>query len=183
MLNLPNILTLSRMLLLPVIVWLFFMEAQWGVRAVWWALGLYAFASITDFFDGYLARKLNRVSEFGTFLDPISDKIFVGSLLVLLVGFDRLDGVWVVPVLLIFFREFLVSGLREFLGPKNVQMPVTNLAKYKTALQMLSLGFLIVGGHVDYTLEIGRIMLCAAAGLTLITGWGYLKAGLPHMKN
>lgn len=183
MFTLPNILTLSRMALLPVMVWLFFMETSLGAVAAWWCLGLYVLASVTDFFDGYLARKLNQVSEFGTFLDPISDKIFVGTVLVLLVGFDRLDGVWVIPVLLIFLREFLVSGLREFLGPKNIKMPVTNLAKWKTTAQMIALGFLIVGGYVPYAMEVGHILICVAAYLTLHTGFGYVKTGLSHMKN
>lgn len=183
MLTIPNILTLARMLLLPVMVWLFFMEAQWGAIAAYWCLGLYALASLTDFFDGYLARKLNQISELGTFLDPISDKIFVGTVLVLLVGFDRLDGIWMVPVVLIFLREFLVSGLREFLGPKNVKMPVTKLAKWKTATQMVALGFLIVGGYVPYALETGYTLISIAAFLTLQTGWSYLIVGLSHMKN
>jgi len=180
MLNLPNILTLSRMVLLPIIVGLFFVG---GVQALWWALVLYIVASLTDFIDGWVARTFDMVSEFGTFLDPISDKIFVGTLLVVLVGFGPLSGLWIVPVLLIFMREFLVSGLREFLGPKNVKMPVTNLAKYKTALQMLSLGFLIIGDYVPYAMEIGRGMLCVATALTLVTGWSYLKMGMGYMKN
>jgi len=180
--TIPNILTMGRLFLLPLIIGCFFLEAEFGAMATWACFGLYVISSATDFFDGTLARKLNQISAFGTFLDPIADKIFVGTLLILLVAFERLDGLWLLPVLIIFFREFLISGLREFLGPHDVQMPVTNLAKWKTTLQMLSLGFLILGPALDsglpYILEIGQYSLLIAAILTVATGWGYMKAGM-----
>ncbi len=182
MLNLPNTLTITRILLLPPMFACMFTESQFGPSAVWVCFALYAIAAITDFFDGWVARKLNQITPLGTFLDPISDKIFVGCLLVLLVGFGRLDGLWMIPVLLILFREFLVSGMREFLGPHDVKLPVTNLAKWKTTFQMVSLGFLILAPALPYVLEIGRLSLTIAAILTLITGWGYIKAGLEVMK-
>ena len=182
MLNLPNILTITRIILLPFMFACFFLEAQFGPMAAWVCFILYVIASVTDFFDGWVARKFNQITPFGTFLDPISDKIFVGCLLVLLVGFGRLEGAWMIPALLILFREFLISGLREFLGPHDVKMPVTNLAKWKTTLQMLSLGFLVLAPALPYVLEIGRWSLLGAAALTLITGWGYMKAGLEVMK-
>ena len=182
MLNLPNILTIARILLLPFMMVCFFLEPVYGAPASWICLGLYAIAAVTDFLDGWVARKFNKVSPFGTFLDPISDKIFVGCLLVLLVGFGRLDGLWMIPVLLILFREFLISGLREFLGPQNVKLPVTKLAKWKTTLQMLSLGFLVIAPALPYALAIGQWSLAAAAILTLITGWGYVKVGLEVIK-
>lgn len=181
MLNLPNILTIARILLLPFMFACFVLEAQFGAVAAWWCFGLYVIAAVTDFFDGWVARKFNKVSAFGTFLDPISDKIFVACLLVLLVGFGRLEGLWMIPVLLILFREFMISGLREFLGPHDVKMPVTNLAKWKTTLQMLSLGFLILAPVLPYVQAIGQWSLLIAAVLTLITGWGYMKAGLGFM--
>ena len=180
--TIPNILTMARLFILPLIIACFFLEADIGPLATWTCFALYVVASLTDFLDGWLARKLNQISAFGTFLDPISDKIFVGTLLVLLVAFDRLDGLWIIPVLLIFFREFLISGLREFLGPYDVKMPVTKLAKWKTTLQMLSLGFLILGPALPYTLIIGQWSLLLAAILTLITGWGYMKAGMDVMR-
>ena len=176
--TLPNILTMMRMLLLPLVICCFYLEADIGPVATWACFGVYVIASITDFFDGWVARKLNQISAFGTFLDPISDKIFVATLLILLVAFGRLEGLWILPVILIFFREFLISGLREFLGPHDVKMPVTNLAKWKTTVQMLSLGFLILGPAVPYTLAVGQWSLLLAAILTLITGWGYMKAGM-----
>ena len=180
--TLPNILTMGRLFLLPFIVALFFLETDFGPLATWAIFGLYVVASLTDFLDGWAARKFNQVSRFGTFLDPIADKIYVGSLLILLVAFGRLEGLWLIAVLLIFFREFMISGLREFLGPQDVQMPVTNLAKWKTSLQMLSLGFLILGPALPYMLEIGQWSLLAAAILTLITGWGYMKTGMDFIR-
>jgi cardiolipin synthase len=180
--SLPNLLTLSRILILPVIIGLFFIPESW---AAWTALGFYTYACVTDFLDGYLARSLKTVSALGTFLDPISDKIFVTSLIVVLVGFDRLEGLWIIPAIIILIREFLVAGLREFLGPQNVQLPVSKLAKWKTTLQMIAMGFLVVGHDGDVvlpnTLFYGQIGLTIAAALTVITGWQYLRAGLKHI--
>lgn len=181
--NLPNALTILRIVLIVPMTILFFLESAWGTMAVWLNLGLYIVAALTDFFDGWLARKYRVVSPLGTFLDPISDKILVGCLLVLLVAFGRLEGLWLLAVLVIMTREFLVSGLREYLGPYNVKMPVTKLAKWKTAVQMLALGFLVASPlSPALLLGTGQIALCIAALLTALTGWGYLKAGLAHMK-
>jgi len=179
--NIPNYLTYLRILLIPIVIGLLFIPESW---AAWTALGFYTIASITDFLDGYLARKWKVESAVGMFLDPISDKIFIASLLVALVGFDRVDGIWMIPVIVILMREFLVSGMREFLGPLNVQLPVSQLAKWKTTIQMIALGFLVMGDYGDvvlpYTLEIGQWGLTIAAILTVITGWDYLKAGFKH---
>lgn len=182
--NLPNILTFFRIAILPVIIGLFFIPEAW---AAWAALALYIIAGVTDFLDGYLARSMKTVSAFGTFLDPISDKIFVASLLITLAGFDRLEGLWIIPAIIILIREFLVAGLREFLGPQNIQLPVSKLAKWKTTVQMIALGFLVVGDYGDIilpnTLTYGHWGLAIAAILTVITGWGYLKAGLKHIQS
>jgi cardiolipin synthase len=177
MLSIPNLLTLARLALLPLIMIAFFMEFETGPLATWICFVLYVIAAITDFLDGYLARKLNQITPFGTFLDPISDKIFVCALLVLLVGFGRLDGIWMVPVILILTREFLVSGLREFLGPKDIKIPVTQLAKWKTTIQMVALGLLILGPAVPFLLVVGQCALLIACSLTLSTGYSYIKAG------
>lgn len=179
--NLANILTFSRLLLLPVIIALFYLEASWGAAAAWLCFLVFIVSAVTDFFDGYVARKYNQITPFGTFLDPISDKIFVSTLLLLLVAFERITGLWILLVILIFAREFLVSGLREYLGPKNIQMPVSVLAKWKTTVQMLATGFLILGPYAPFTLEIGLILLFAATILTLVTGVQYLKVGLKHI--
>lgn len=180
--DLPNILTLSRMAMLPIIIGLFYIPGAW---AAWTALVIYTAACITDFLDGYLARTMKTESQLGKFLDPISDKIFIGSLLLTFAAFDRLEGVWLIPAIVILMREFLVSGLREFLGPQNVQIPVSKLAKWKTTVQMVTMGFLLMGDYGDvvvpYTLEIGQWGLAAAALLTVITGWGYLKTGVKHI--
>ncbi len=180
--NIANILTIARLLLLPVIIALFFVEASWGGVAAWLSLIVYAAAAGTDFFDGYIARKLNQISDFGTFLDPISDKIFVSSIMILLVAFGRIEGLWLILVIVIFAREFMVSGLREFLGPKGIKVPVSKLAKYKTATQMLSLGFLIIGEYAPYALELGLVLLSLATILTLVTGVSYMVIGFKHMK-
>lgn len=180
--NVPNALTMLRIVLIVPMTALFFLEASWGLMAVWLNLGLYIVAAVSDFLDGWIARKWKIVSPFGTFLDPISDKILVGCLFVLLAAFGRLEGLWLIAVLVIMTREFLVSGLREYLGPKNVKMPVTNLAKWKTAVQMLALGFLIAAPLAPLVLMAGQVLLLLAAILTVITGWGYLKAGLAHMR-
>jgi cardiolipin synthase len=180
--NLPNILTLSRMVMLPVLIGLFFVP---GAVAAWTALGLYIVSAVTDFLDGYLARSMNATSALGRFLDPISDKIFVAALLVALVAFDRLPDLWIIPAIVILSREFMVSGLREYLGPYNIQIPVSRLAKWKTAIQMTALGFLVIGNYGDVlvpgTLAIGQWGLAASALITLYTGWSYLKAGILHI--
>ena len=180
--NVPNILTLGRILILPIIIALFFMD---GALAAWIALTLYILACITDYLDGYIARRYEIVSAFGTFLDPIADKIFIASLLIALAGFGRLEGLWLVPAIIILMREILISGMREFLGPKNIQLPVSKLAKWKTTVQMIALGFLVVGNYGDvlipHTLFIGQILLAFAALLTVVTGWRYVTEGMKHV--
>lgn len=180
--QLPNILTISRIVLLPVLIALFFFP---GAGFAWTALAIYIFCAVTDFFDGWLARKYQVTSGFGTFLDPISDKIFVAALLLCLAVFDRLDGLWMIPAIVILSREFMISGLREYLGPLNITVPVSKLAKWKTGFQMTALGFLVIGDYGDavlpHTLLIGQILLAIAAIITLITGWNYLKTGFKHI--
>tara|TARA_B110000438_G_scaffold277384_1_gene299969 strand:+ start:7161 stop:7658 length:498 start_codon:yes stop_codon:yes gene_type:complete len=148
-------------------------------------VGLFTIACITDFFDGYLARRSNQVSSFGRFLDPIADKLLIAALLLMLVGFERMT-VWTYPAaVIILMRELSVSGLREFLAQAQVSVPVTSLAKWKTTLQMITLGFLIVGKDAPNWIPaqmIGEIGLWLAAVLTLITGYDYFKAGLKHMR-
>lgn len=178
--NLANILTIARLLLLPIIIALFYVQTGW---ATWLCLLLYITAAITDFLDGYIARKLNQISAFGTFLDPISDKIFVSTLLILLVAFGQIYGSWIILVILIFAREFLISGLREFLGGREVKVPVTKMAKLKTATQMLSLGFLILSFHAPYTQDIGLIFLLLATILTILTGGIYMFHAAKFLKN
>ena len=162
------------------IILLFYIPFEW---AAWVCLALYAIGAITDFVDGWIARKFNQVTPFGTFLDPISDKVFVVTMLLMLVSVDRIDGIGVVAVVIILTREFMVSGMREFLGPKNIKLPVTKLAKWKTTIQMVATGILVVGPFLPFGTLIGQTGLLCAATLTVITGWTYLKTGFAHMKD
>lgn len=182
--NLPNILTFSRILAIPLLIGLLlFVNDPLGS---WLAFIAYTFACITDFFDGYLARAWHLQSAFGRFLDPIADKLLVASVLLVLVGIDRFSGLTVLPAAVILCREILVSGLREFLAEVRVSVPVTALAKWKTTIQMVALGFLLVGpSGPDFgpltTTEVGIWGLWGAAILTLVTGYDYLRAGLKHI--
>ncbi len=182
--SLPNLLTLSRILAVPLLVAL-----MWG-RAPWeWllAFALYCVAGLTDYLDGYLARAQGTVSKLGQFLDPIADKIMVAAVIVMLIHSGTIAGLAVVAALIILLREIFVSGLREFLAGLQVSVPVSQLAKWKTAAQMVSLGALVLDGATSLfwpalpALEIGMACLWVAAGLTLITGYDYLRAGMKHM--
>jgi cardiolipin synthase (CMP-forming) len=178
---LPNLLTLSRIAAIPLLAILLYFD---GPTWRWIALGLYSAACITDFFDGYLARSWRQVSDLGRFLDPIADKLLVAAVILVLVAERRLTGWTVLPALVILCREILVSGLREYLAGLHVGVPVSQLAKWKTVLQMLALGFLILGdgGLPSWPVTlIGEAGLWVAAALTLVTGYDYLKAGLRHM--
>jgi CDP-diacylglycerol--glycerol-3-phosphate 3-phosphatidyltransferase/cardiolipin synthase len=181
--SLPNLLTLSRILAVPGLVWLMWSRNPWEWLA---AFGLYTLAAVTDYFDGYLARAWGTVSKIGQFLDPIADKIMVAAVIVMLVDAQVLHGWSVIAGLIILLREIFVSGLREYLATLAVSMPVSRLAKWKTAAQLIALGALILVG-VEPLLpwlpatEIGLVTLWFAAILTLITGYDYLRTGLRHM--
>ena len=179
--TLPNLLTLSRILVIPVFVAAFYLPEP---LTSWLTFGIFVVAGITDFFDGYLARNLNQVSDLGRFLDPIADKLLVAAALLMLVAFDRIAGWAVLPAMIILCREILVSGLREFLAEVKVSVPVSRLAKWKTGVQIVALCFLLLGGVVDKVLPaglIGEFGLWIAAILTLYTGYDYMRIGLRHM--
>ncbi len=179
--SLPNLLTLSRIFVIPVLVAMFFVQ---GDMARWIACALFVAAAVTDYFDGHFARRLSQISAFGRFLDPIADKLLVSAVILMLVAKDGINGLVVLPALIILCREVLVSGLREFLAGLNVGLPVSRLAKWKTMLQMVALGFLIVGDTGPDAVPvqmIGEIGLWVAALLTLVTGYDYLRVGLGHM--
>ena len=186
MLSLPNILTLSRIVTVPLLVALLWYPG-W---ALGYALGfaLYCLMGITDYFDGYLARAQGTVSKLGQFLDPIADKIMIAAVILMLVGTRHepasITGLHLVPALVILLREIAVSGLREFLAELRVSLPVSHLAKYKTTFQIVALGALILAGAVPqlgWVKDVGLVSLWAAAVLTLVTGWDYLRVGLKHM--
>lgn len=196
MLTLPNLLTLSRIVTVPLLLGLLWWprwEFGYGL-----AFAVYCLMGITDYFDGYLARAQGAVSKLGVFLDPIADKIMVAAVILVLTAQGVLTGPYVgdlhvVAGLVILIREIAVSGLREFLGGLQVSMPVSRLAKWKTTFQFISLGALILGKALPgFTMEIGTInanvphtvgltTLWAAAVLTVATGWDYLRVGLRHM--
>jgi CDP-diacylglycerol--glycerol-3-phosphate 3-phosphatidyltransferase/cardiolipin synthase len=154
------------------------------------AFVLYCLMGITDYFDGYLARAKGTVSRLGVFLDPIADKIMVAAVIVMLIftrgaaGEPVIHGIHVIAALIILLREIAVSGLREFLAGLQVSIPVSKLAKWKTTFQLVSLGGLILGGALSnwsWVHDLAIVSLWAAAILTLITGWDYLRAGIKHM--
>ena len=188
MLSLPNILTLSRIFAVPILAALLWHPGWFGYVL---AFLLYCIAGITDYFDGYLARAQGTVSKLGIFLDPIADKIMVAAVIVMLVSTEQVIGGhlviagWhVVAALVILLREIAVSGLREFLAQLSVSVPVSRLAKWKTTFQMVALGALILAGGVPqwpWLHSLGLVCLWLAAGLTLVTGWDYLRVGLKHM--
>jgi CDP-diacylglycerol--glycerol-3-phosphate 3-phosphatidyltransferase/cardiolipin synthase len=196
MLNLPNILTLSRIVTVPLLAGLLW----WPDWTFGYGLGfaVYCLMGVTDYFDGYLARAQGAVSRLGVFLDPIADKIMIAAVILVLSAQGVLRGPYVgdmhvIAGLVILIREIAVSGLREFLGGLRVSMPVSQLAKWKTAFQMISLGALILGnalpgwvvtlGGLEMNLPhtVGLTTLWAAAALTVVTGWDYLRVGLKHM--
>ncbi len=180
--SLPNMLTYGRILAVPALAACFFFPGD-GVR--WLALAIYTAACITDFFDGYLARIWDQQSALGRMLDPIADKLLISVTLLMLATVGTITGVHLWAALIILCREVLVSGLREFLAELQVSVPVTYLAKWKTVIQMVALGFLIAGEAGDkvlpYNTEIGIVGLWIAASLTLYTGYDYFRAGLSHI--
>jgi cardiolipin synthase len=182
MTKLPNLLTLSRIGVTPILLALLYFHSP---VTRWIALVLFVGAGLTDYLDGYLARHRGEVSAFGRILDPIADKLLVSSVIVILVAIEQIQGLVVVPAIVILCREILVSGLREYLAEIQVPLPVSRLAKWKTVLQMIALGFLVVGdsaGPEGWPVDaIGNAGLWIAAVLTLITGYDYLVRGLKHV--
>lgn len=185
--NIPNLLTYGRIAAVPLIVLCFFVEGRLhgSDLARWSALGLYIVASVTDFFDGYLARIWNQMSNIGRMLDPIADKLLVSSILLLLAADGTIAGWTIWAAIIILCREILVSGLREYLAELKVSVPVTWLAKWKTTVQMVAIGFLLAGPAGDkvipYITEIGITLLWVAAVITIYTGYDYFRAGLKHV--
>ena len=182
-LNLPNLLTYGRVVAVPIIVAVMFWPEEYWMR--WIALGIYAIAAITDFFDGYLARVLSQQSSMGRMLDPIADKLLVAAVLLMLVADHTVQSWSIWAAIVILCREILVSGLREFLAELKVSVPVSRVAKWKTTAQIVALGFLIAGKSgetvVPGTIMIGLTLLWMAAILTLYTGWDYMKASFQHV--
>jgi cardiolipin synthase len=179
--NLPNALTVARIFAVPLLIAVFYLPAP---AAHWAAMAVFAVASVTDWVDGYLARRWEQQSDFGKVLDPIADKLLVAAALFMLAAFDRLSIPSIIASIAILGREILVSGLREFLAGRAT-LPVTALAKWKTAVQMIAIAVLLVAPAAPWGLplqRIGEIGLWLAAVLTLVTGWDYLRRGLELMR-
>ena len=180
LLQAPNLLTLGRIALVP-----FFVAAFWLPEPAlhWAAFGLFALAGVTDWLDGWLARRTGQVSDFGRFLDPIADKILVAAALVMLAATDRLSDAGVIAALIILVRELAVAGLREFLAG-TAALPVSPLAKWKTAAQFLAIAVLLIAGAFANGAALavaGEALLWLAALLAVVTGAAYLRAGLRKM--
>jgi cardiolipin synthase (CMP-forming) len=186
-LALPNILTYGRIAAVPVVVALLYWQSieGGGLWLRWLALGIFIAAGITDILDGYFARIWGQMSSLGVMLDPIADKLLVASCLLMLAAQEIIHGWSLLAAVIILCREILVSGLREYLAELRVSVPVTRLAKWKTILQMVAIGFLIAGEAGEKvlppTIEIGIALLWASAILTLYTGYDYMRAGLRYV--
>ena len=183
--KIPNYLTIGRIIIVPVFVFTFYLPGFYGDLT---ALILFIVASFTDFLDGMLARMLGEESKLGELLDPIADKIIVATALILLVMDGTIKDYEVVAAIIILTREILISGLREFLAKGKIKLPVSNLAKLKTVLQMISIALLLSGetgnkflNFQDYNAQtIGIILLWLSAALTLYTGYEYIRKGIDH---
>jgi len=186
-LSLPNILTYSRIVAVPVVVGCMYAQSILGAPLWlrWVALVLFIVAGVTDFLDGYYARMWGQQSALGRMLDPIADKLLVASCLLMLAADGTIKGWSLWAAIIILCREILVSGLREYLAAIRISVPVSKLAKWKTTIQLVAIGFMIAGeaGEVILppTILIGIILLWIAALLTIYTGWDYLRAGVHHL--
>ncbi len=180
--SLPNVLTGFRIAIIPVLVGALFAGGDAGR---WMALALFTVAAITDFFDGYAARRMGSMSRLGQMLDPIADKLLITAALVMLVAQGPIDGIHVVAVVIILLREVLISGMREFLAGDRITVAVTLLAKWKTTLQMFATGMLLLGPAGDRLLwgftDISLFLLWVAALLTAYTGFEYLRGVWGHL--
>jgi CDP-diacylglycerol---glycerol-3-phosphate 3-phosphatidyltransferase len=181
-LNLPNLLTYGRVVAVPLVVACLFWPAIATMR--WLALGIFIVAGISDFLDGYLARAWALQSSLGRMLDPIADKLLVSAVLLMLAADRTINSFSLWAAIIILCREILVSGLREYLAELKVSVPVSRVAKWKTFLQLVALGFLIAGPAGERllpgTITIGLVLLWVSALLTLYTGWDYLQASIHH---
>lgn len=186
-LSLPNILTYSRIVAVPVVVGCMYAQSILGAPLWlrWVALVLFIVAGVTDFLDGYYARVWDQQSAFGRMLDPIADKLLVASCLLMLAADETIRGWSLWAAIVILCREILVSGLREYLAAIRVSVPVSQLAKWKTTVQLVAIGFLIAGEAGEVILPpttlIGIVLLWISAILTIYTGWDYLRAGIHHL--
>lgn len=171
--NFPNLLTFLRIAMLPLLITSFYISN-------FLAFGIFVFASLTDFFDGYLARVWNAQSVLGTFLDPIADKLIVITALIMLVYTQKIDQLGLLPTIIIIWREIFTSGLREFMSAKNIQIPVNKIGKFKTALQMIAILLLIAFPASSYGNFLGQIALASATVLSIISCFQYCAKNISY---
>ena len=184
-LKIPNILTIGRIILVPIFIGTYYLP---GAMGDWIPFFIFVLASFTDFLDGLLARLYKEESKLGELLDPVADKIVVASALILLVMDNTIEGYEVIAAIIIMIREIIISGLREFLAKAQITIPVTKLAKYKTFIQMFSIAILLTGesgnrlmSFDDYNAHsIGIVLLWLAAFLTIYTGYDYVRKKIHH---
>lgn len=183
MYNIPNMLCYFRILCIPVMTALFFYD---NAVTAWLNVALFTLAGLSDWLDGRIARATGQISLLGKFLDSSTDKMLVGAGLILLVGFDRIEGLWIVAAMLIFLREILIAGIREFMALHNVIVPISKMGKWKLTIQMLAMGFLIAGDYGEMLIPhagiIGKALFFAATVMTLLSGWDYMKSGIITMQ-
>jgi cardiolipin synthase len=186
-LSLPNLLTYARIAAIPVVVGCVFAQSilDGPLYLRWIALAVFVVAAITDFLDGYFARAWDQHSAFGRMLDPIADKLLVASCLLMLAADGIIHGWTLWAAIVILCREILVSGLREYLAALRVSVPVTKVAKWKTTIQLIAIGFLLAGEAGDqvlpFTTQIGLVLLWLSALFTIYTGYDYFRAGIHHL--
>ncbi len=174
--NIPNMLCYFRIVAIPVMMALFYYD---GPVTAWFNVFLYCLIGLSDFLDGIIARATKQTTLLGKFLDSSTDKMIVGVSLMLLVAFDRLEDLWIIPAVIIFLREILIAGVREFMAMYNVIVPISKLGKWKLTAQMFFIGFLIAGPYgnelIPYAYDIGKWGLAFAAVITVISGWDYVR--------
>jgi cardiolipin synthase len=174
--NIPNLLCYYRIVIIPVMVGLFYFD---NAVTAWINVVLFALAGLSDFLDGKIARATGQTTLLGKFLDSSTDKMLIGALLMMLVAFDRLDGIWIIPAMIIFLREILIAGVREFMALYNVIVPISKMGKWKMTIQMFFIGFLIAGEYgemlIPYAYEIGKAGFLLATLITVTSGYEYMR--------
>lgn len=180
--NIPNMLSYYRILVIPAMFGLFYLEKgapDWAVFAAWMNVFLFLLAGLSDFLDGKIARATGQTTLLGKFLDSSTDKMLIGATLMALVAFDRLDGVWIIPAVVIFLREILIAGVREFMALYNVIVPISKMGKWKMTVQMFFIGFLLAGPYgqmlIPYAYEIGKAGFLFAMVITVTSGYDYMR--------
>lgn len=174
--NIPNLLCYYRIAVIPAMVALFFFD---NAVTAWINVTLFALAGLSDFLDGRIARATGQTTLLGKFLDSSTDKMLIGAVLMMLIAFDRLDGLWIIPAMVIFLREILIAGVREFMALYNVIVPISKMGKWKMTIQMFFIGFLIAGTYgemlIPHAYAIGKAGFLFAMAITVTSGYDYIR--------